>query len=70
MSPLATEVVDSCAEDDTGAVGWIMRGTHEGDVMGIEPTDKQIEVEGMEFNRVEDGKIVETHINYDALGML
>lgn len=70
FSDLSSEVVESCTEDDTVAVRWIMRGTHEGDVMGIEPTGKQIEVEGMQFNRVEDGKIVESHINYDALGML
>jgi predicted ester cyclase len=52
------------------AVQWVSRGNHEGDFMGIEPTRTRIEFEGMEFVRFEDGEILESHVVWDALGVL
>lgn len=68
---LSSEVADVCADGgDTVAVRWVLRGTHEGEFMGVAPSGNDIEVDGMEFNRLSDGKIVETHIVWDTLGML
>jgi len=58
------------AERDTVAVRWTARGTHTGELMGIAPTGKDVTVEGVQFDRVRDGKIVESHGLFDALGML
>jgi len=45
---------------DVVTVRWTMTGTHEGEYMGIEPTGKSIEMEGLEINWFEDGNLVET----------
>jgi len=36
-----------------------MRGTHKGDFLGITPTNKVLEITGVDIDRVVDGKIVE-----------
>jgi steroid delta-isomerase-like uncharacterized protein len=61
---------DVACEDDLVAVRWTATGTHEGELMGIEPTGERVENAGMEFDRVRDGQVVETHVVWDALGML
>ena len=38
--------------------------------MGIAPTSREATVTGMQFSRVRDGKLVESHGLFDALGML
>jgi steroid delta-isomerase-like uncharacterized protein len=63
-------VKDQIAEGDAVATRWEGRGRHTGDLMGIPPTGKEIIVEGLNFTRVQDGKIVEEWSNWDTLGML
>lgn len=60
------------AEDDLVASHFTVRGTHEGQFPGldIEPTGEEFEIDGMEFDQVEDGKLVESWLMYDALGFL
>ena len=38
---------------------FVMRGIHSGDFLGITPTNKIIEIKGMNIDRIVDGKIVE-----------
>jgi steroid delta-isomerase-like uncharacterized protein len=64
------EIEDVVAEGDEVAVRWTGTGTHEGELMGVEPTGNEVEVSGIEIDRIEDGKIAETWVVYDALGML
>jgi predicted ester cyclase len=47
-----------------------LRGTHEGDLMGIEATGKPFEIANAVFTRIEDGKIVERWIQPDMLGFM
>lgn len=61
---------DMVSEGDRVAVHWTASGTHDGELMGIEPTGKRVKNEGMEFNRLRDGKIVETRVVWDVFGML
>ena len=63
-------VEDAVTEGDTVAMRVTLRGTHEGEFMGIEPTNESLEVGNMVFTRVEDGKIVERWLQPDTLGML
>ena len=63
-------VKDQIAEGDTVASRWEGRGRHTGELMGIAPTGKDVVVEGQNFTRVKDGKIVEEWSNWDTLGML
>jgi steroid delta-isomerase-like uncharacterized protein len=49
---------------------WTATGTHSGDLMGIAPTGKQVTVQGSSFDRIVNGKFVESQNVFDALGML
>jgi predicted ester cyclase len=51
------------------ATRWTGRGTHQGDLMGVQPSGKRVEVMGNNICRIE-GKIVEEWDIYDALGMM
>ena len=46
------------------------RGTHQGDLMGISPTGKHVEVTGITYLRFADGKCVERWSNLDKLGLM
>ena len=58
------------AEGDMVATRWTGRGTHQGELMGIPPTGKQVTVSGITISRVKNGKVVEEWSNWDTLGML
>jgi steroid delta-isomerase-like uncharacterized protein len=49
---------------------WRGTGTHVGDLMGVAPTGKPIEVEAISVFRITDGKIAEEWTVWDALGLL
>jgi steroid delta-isomerase-like uncharacterized protein len=63
-------IEDQIAEGDHVVTRWTGQGTHQGELMGIPPTEKQVTVTGIEVDRVGVGKIEETWVNYDALGMM
>ena len=58
------------AEGDTVAFRHTFRGTHKGELMGIPPTGKQVNVTGINIIRVAGGKIVEQWTNPDELGAM
>ncbi len=58
------------AEEDKVTTRWSARGTHQGDLMGVGPTGNQVQITGITISRIEDGKIAEDWINYDAMGMM
>ena len=45
-------------------------GTHEAEFFGVPATGRAVEVWGMVIDRIEDGKIKETRILMDALGLM
>jgi steroid delta-isomerase-like uncharacterized protein len=49
---------------------WTGRGTHRGELMGLEPTGKPIAVDAISVFRIADGKIVEEWTVWDALGLM
>ena len=57
-------------EGETVAMRVTLSGTHEGTLMGVEPTGESFSVQNMVFTRVEDGRIVERWVQPDTLGML
>ena len=63
-------IEDQVAEGDKVTTRWTTRGTHQGELMGIPPTNKQVTVTGIDINRIEGGKSVEHWLNIDTLGML
>lgn len=64
------EVEDQVAEGDTVVTRWISRSTQTGEFMQLAPMGKQVVVDGIHINRMADGKIVETWVQFDQLGML
>jgi steroid delta-isomerase-like uncharacterized protein len=63
-------VEEQLAEGELVATRWIGRGTHRQELMGIEPTGKQVIVSGLTISRLAEGKIVEEWQNWDTFGML
>ena len=67
---LNATVEDAIAEGDKVVTRWTLRGTHRGELMGIAPTERQIELKGITIHRVEGSKIVEEWEGYDNLGIM
>lgn len=63
-------VEQQLAEGDLVATRWSARGTHEGEMMDLEPTGKQVTVTGVTISRLESGKLVEDFRNWDFHGMM
>lgn len=63
-------VEDVIAEDDTVFMRVTIRGTHEGEFLGIEPTGRTFEQQNMVITRLADGKIVERWIQPDMFGLM
>jgi predicted ester cyclase len=57
-------------EGDTVAHRWTFTGSHEGALMGVEPTGRRVEVAGVEMNRVENGRISASWTVSDSLGLM
>ena len=58
------------AEGDTVVTRWTARGTQQGELPGIPPSGKSVEVMGIWIHRLTGGKIVESWNVWDTLGML
>jgi steroid delta-isomerase-like uncharacterized protein len=63
------EIVDLIAEGDKVLTRWVLTGTHQGEYLGVPATGKSIRVEGMSFDRIEDGLVAEGFDGWDALGL-
>jgi len=61
---------DMVAEGDLVTVRAVVKGSHQGDLMGIPPTGKQIEMPLIIIYRIAGGKIVEHWMVSDQLGMM
>jgi len=67
---LAYKVEDQIAEGDLVVTRFSARGTHLGAFLGAAPTGRVVTYSGIDINRVRDGRIVESWVNYDALALL
>ena len=63
-------VEDLIAEGDKVVMRWTARGTHQGELMGVPPSGNRVEVTGINIERLEGGKFVESWSNYDFLGLM
>lgn len=67
---LRVTMEDIIAEGETVVSRWSCRGTHKGDLSGIAPTGKQLNISGVTIARLANGKIAEGWVNWDALGLM
>jgi predicted ester cyclase len=58
------------AEGDLVVTRVTVRGTHDGELAGISPTGKHLEITATDIFRMTDGRIVESWHNVDDLGLL
>lgn len=58
------------AEGDRVATRWEFSGHHTGAFMGVAPTGKVVTWTGVQIDRIEDGKIVESWVDWDKYRLL
>jgi predicted ester cyclase len=58
-TPGTHEIGMQVAEDDLVVSRVTGRGVHAGELLGIPPTNKEVETDGIVIHRIRDGKIVE-----------
>lgn len=69
--PDLTEVIHNQVSDgDYEVHRWTISGTHQGEWMGIPPTDNTIRFGGLTLARIKDGKIVEEWSYTNTLSLL
>jgi steroid delta-isomerase-like uncharacterized protein len=63
-------IEDMVCEKDMLAVSWVISGTHKGEFWGVPPTNKKVTMEGITINHLIDGKIMDSDVSMDALGLM
>ncbi len=63
-------IEDIVSEKDNLVVSWMISGTHKGEYEGMPPTNKKISVEGITINQIANGKILDSYVSWDALGLM
>ncbi len=67
---LRLTVEDIIAEGETVVARWSCRGTHKGDLNGIAPTGKRVNITGISIARFTNGKMSEGFVHWDALSLM
>ena len=63
-------IEDTIAEKDKVVACWTLSGTHKGDFMGVPATNRKVCVGGITIHHIAGGRIMDSHSNWDALGMM
>ena len=63
-------IQEQIAEDDKVASRFEWTGTHNGEFLGIPATGRPVRVWGIVIDRLEDGRIKDTRIIMDTLGLM
>lgn len=70
FSDLEFTIEDVIAAGNKVSLRWTMEGNHNGPLYGVEPTGKHIELDAIEINHFEEGRLVETWTQSDQLGLM
>ena len=63
-------IEEQIADGEKVATRWAATGTNTGSLNGMPPTGKRIIISGISIERYEHGKIAESWVNWDFMGML
>jgi steroid delta-isomerase-like uncharacterized protein len=63
-------IEDEIAEGDLVMTRFVAHGTHQGELMGIPATGKEVTVGGIHIARVAGGKVTDRWEEFDMLGMM
>jgi steroid delta-isomerase-like uncharacterized protein len=58
------------AHGELVATRWSCCGTHRGELLGIEPTGKEVSIAGLTISRLADGKVVEDFHRWDTFRLM
>lgn len=61
------EIIALAADGENVLVRWQLTGTHRGELLGLAPTGKRINIEGVDHFVIRDGKIVANTVIVDQL---
>ncbi|HYL64010.1 MAG TPA: ester cyclase [Candidatus Methylomirabilis sp.] len=63
-------VGDMIAEKDHVVVSWVISGTHKREFRGIAATNKKVSVDGVTIHQIARGRILDSDVRIDHLGLL
>ena len=67
----ARHIIESqVADGHTVATRLTWTALHTGDFNGVAASNRPVRIGGCAFDRIEDGKIVEHHAQFDVMGMM
>ena len=70
LPDLKFTVDDTVSEGDKLVVSWTITGTHRGEFLGVPPTNRKVTFSGITINQIANGKILESTVIWDGLGLL
>jgi len=70
LPDLKFNIDDTISEKDKLVVAWTITGTHKGDFLGVPATNKKVSFSGITINQIANGKIIESTVIWDGLGLL
>jgi steroid delta-isomerase-like uncharacterized protein len=63
-------IEDTIAERNEVVVHWKAQGTHKGQFLGMQPTNRKVIVDGTSIYRLEGSKIAEAYANWNLASMM
>lgn len=67
---LKVNIDDTIAERDEVVHHWTVTGTHMGQFLGMQPTQRKVTIEGTTIFRLEGTKIAEAHAHWNVASMM
>ena len=70
LPDLHFDVEETISEGEKLVVSWTITGTHRGEFLGVPATNRRVCFSGITINQICDGKIIESTVIWDGLGLL
>ena len=67
---LTHTITEQISARDKVVTRWFAQGTHRGTWMGVAATGKTVSLAGINIYTVKNGKLAESHVQWDLLGLL
>ena len=67
---LKQTIDDAFAEGEKAVLRFTITGTHQGELMGLPPTGKQVAVSGIAMFHIVGGTVAELHEIFDQMGLM
>jgi predicted ester cyclase len=61
------EVLTIAQDGEDVFVHWRLIGTHEGNLQGLDPTHKRVEIDGTDHFVIRDGRVISNFVVFDQM---